>query len=85
MATQKVSDLGYVFDASTGDIIETNTTAAEVIRFIRETSEEDCARVVKAIRAIADGSWPYSLDETKALTGTQARQALNSLPARSMQ
>lgn len=87
MATQKpvLEWPAFVIDASTGDIIETNTTAIEAIRLMREMSEDDCERVVQIVRAVADGSWPYSMDDTKSMSGKQAREAVDALATRSLQ
>jgi hypothetical protein len=86
MATRKIAERpAFVIDASTGDLIKTTKTAVQILRLMREMSEGERARLVLAIRAIADGSWPYSMEETKALSGEQARAALHALAPRSRQ
>lgn len=64
-----------------GEAVHVKPEAAEFVRELEELPEVEQQRMLKAIRHMAAGSWPYTTDEMAQWTPEQFRRAADAAPA----
>lgn len=65
---------------SSGDVVQVKEEAAEFIREMEGLPGVEQARLLKAIRHMAAGTWPHSTEEMAKWTPDQFREAADAAP-----